>query len=122
MQSSTHQGHTHANLVSTPAALSRTAIRILLLVVHRGLHRAPAKLRQSAEAQQASQGLYRADEFFNRGYDPRRHEEELRHLSDALAILAQQYSGDPVTLFLYAVRDLPFRSRKASAAVPLHQK
>jgi hypothetical protein len=111
-----------AESVATPDELVRTALRILVLSLHRGLGSTPADLRQSAEAQRASQALYAASYFLNHEYDPARRAEELHRLGAALVPLATQHRCDPFLLHLYATGELPWRRRKTAAAEPLRRK
>lgn len=117
-------GQARAASVATPDELVRTALRILILTVHRGLGRTPAKLRQAAEARAASQALYAASDFFNREYDPAHLSTELQHLANALVPLAIAHNCDPFMLHLYAVGDLPWRAArgKSSTVRPLRGK
>lgn len=95
-----------AECVATPNDLVRTAMRILIIHLHRGLGSSSVQLRQSPEAQKASQALYAAGEFFNQKFDPARLDVELQRLSAALVPLAMQHGCDPFGLYLFATGEI----------------
>ena len=117
------KSNTPVDAVASPIELQRTAVRIMLIVLHRGLEKTPAKIRQLPEARRLSQALYAASAFFNGAYDPARCAEELRKLCGALVAFSEvTRTYDPWMLWLYAVGDLKARKRKGEpTAVPLRR-
>lgn len=111
-----------AECVSTPDDLIRTAVRLLLLTAHSGLSAASAEVRQSKEAQRASQALYAAGDFFNRSFDRSKQAAELRRLCSALHPLAAVHGCDPFMLHLYAAGQLKRRKKRTAVVSPLRDR
>ena len=102
--------------VATPDEVLRTALRLFCLNMQRGLSRLPAKVRQSPEAQAATQALYGASDFFVQDFDQARLMAEVAQIGEALVPLAAVHGCCPFLLNLYATGELPRRGRRKSAA------
>jgi hypothetical protein len=78
-----------AECVANRDELVRTAFRLLIINVHRGLWYLPPPIRQSEAARQADQAISAASEFFNQEYDCSRIAEQLDQLCAGLTPLAR---------------------------------
>lgn len=109
---------TLADCVATPDELVRTALRLLVSSLHKGLYRAGPRIRKSAEARCAAQAIFAMNDFLVHRYDRAHLDLELRRLAATLVPLAIIHRCDPFYLHLLAT--LGARQRRKAAARPLH--
>lgn len=110
---------TLADCVATPDEMVRTALRLLVTSMHRGLYRAPPRIRKSTEATRAAQAIFALSDFLVHRYDRAQLEDELRRLSGTLVPLAVIHGCDPFYLSMLATGAI--RHRRKGAARPLHR-
>jgi hypothetical protein len=94
----------------------RTALRVFVNTLCKGMGELPAKIRRSSAARTARGALYAASEFLN-DYDEARLEAEIEKLRQGLAPLANR-GYDPIALFVLVVMPKRWRRRRRRRLPP----